>query len=334
MQKIKFRTKVEIFGAIVFVALLVAVSAASVTRTITDSTDNSYTFIRNSNGKYWEATGANLQIAVNDLATTGGTVWVGSDITLTSALKINKSYITVDFEDHQVTLGGDISFVNVSSGSTTGACYNTIRNARVKITNGHTASIISLYIKPHGRWVDRVRYNIFENINIINSYANNHAWTGIHLNIDVGEDSPADMANFLFNTFRDITMNSCKTGILLECDDTDAWGNGNLFENIWIDDGFETGVYFKVDSGATNGFNQNLFNNIKLQTDTWSKDGFKNINGNGNHFDHCLVWDWYAAISPNHEWSISSGANKTYICAHYISEILDQGTGTNVANPI
>lgn len=94
MQKIKLRTKVEVIGAIIFVAMLVAVSAAAVTRTITDSTDNSYTFIRNSNGKYWEATGANLQTAIDDL-TTGGTVYVpAGTINVTSQVLIkNKVWL-------------------------------------------------------------------------------------------------------------------------------------------------------------------------------------------------------------------------------------------------
>lgn len=330
MQKIKFRTKVEVIGAIIFVALLVAVSVAAVTRTITDSTDNSYTFIRNSNGKYWAATGANLQTAVNDLAATGGTVWVGSDITLTSALKINKSYISVDFQSHRITLGADIEFINVSGSSA--VQYDVVRNVNVLVSDGQTKDIISLYIPEHGGWANRVHYNLFENINIINAYSTKHNFIGIHLYVNVGEDKPSDMGSFLFNTFRKITMNAVKVGILLECDDTDAWGNGNLFDDIWIDDGYETGVWFRVDPGATNGFNQNVFNDVKLQTESYSKYAFRNISHNGNQFDHCLAWDWSVASNPVHEWSILPNAWKTYICAHYIADILDQGSETNIAN--
>lgn len=91
MGKIKLRTKLEIFGALLVIALLVTVSAASLTRTITDSTDNFSTFIRNSNGNYWEATGTNLQSAINDL-TSGGTVWLPSGmLTITSRIYLNNN---------------------------------------------------------------------------------------------------------------------------------------------------------------------------------------------------------------------------------------------------
>ena len=73
MKKVGLRTKIE---ASMVILLLLAVgigSVMSVTRTITDSSDDVETFIRNSNGRYWAATGANIQVAIDDL-TTGGTV--------------------------------------------------------------------------------------------------------------------------------------------------------------------------------------------------------------------------------------------------------------------
>ena len=69
------RTKAD---AILVAFLLIGISALSVmsvTRTITDTSDTVDTFIRNSNGKYWSATEAGLQSAIDDL-TDGGTVWV------------------------------------------------------------------------------------------------------------------------------------------------------------------------------------------------------------------------------------------------------------------
>lgn len=329
MSSIRLRTKMEVFVVICFLIMLTIVSVLSVDRTITNSGDNSYTFIRNSKGHYWEPTGANLQLAMNDLGDSGGTIWVGSDITLASELRFTYSNMILDFEGHKVTLGADISFLNV----TDGVWYSTVRNVRVDVSNGQTKSIIILYAPPNGGWAYRIRFNLFENIQINNAYTSSHAWAGIHLYLNVGADNPNGRASFLENTFRKITMNSCNSGILLETDDCDAYGNANYFDDIWIDQ-YENGVYFKVDSGATNGFNDNVFNNIKLQTTTWTKYAFRDISHNENHFDHCLAYDWYTASSPVHEWSLLPSAYKTYICAHYIADILNQGVQTNIVNPL
>jgi len=88
-KSLRLRTKIEAIAAIFFIVLLVTASVASVSRTITDSSDSVETYIRNSNGKYWPATGANLQTAINDL-TSGGTVYVPvGTIDLSSDLTIN-----------------------------------------------------------------------------------------------------------------------------------------------------------------------------------------------------------------------------------------------------
>jgi hypothetical protein len=331
MHWIKFRTKVELIITAFIIVLLLAVSAASVTRIITDSQDNIHTFIRNSNGKYWEVTGSNLQTAINDLGNNGGTIWVGSDITLSSEIKLPHNNIIIDFEYHKVTLSEDISFINMSGG----VYYSVVKNARIAVSNGHTEPVIYLLLPYNGGYPYEVSYNTFENIRIINPYGeSNDDYIGIMLDIAVGVDSPNGLASFTYNTFRDITMFYPKTAILLQCNDCNAYGSANVFENIFVWN-FETGVEFNIDSGASNlGFSETLFEHVKLQAAARSKDGFKSITGNGNHFDHCLIWDWNVVSSPNHEWSISDRAYYTYICADYIVDIIDDGYKTNVVNPI
>lgn len=131
MQKIKFRTKVEIFGAIIFVAMLVAVSAAAVTRTITDTSDNSYTFIRNSNGNYWEATGANIQTAINDLGSGGGTVYLPSGtITLTAFIEV----------------GNNVKILGSGVGGTTITAANAFASYMFRVNGKHNATISDLTI--------------------------------------------------------------------------------------------------------------------------------------------------------------------------------------------
>lgn len=62
---------------ITFVVILVlgAGFTYAVTRVIDSDSDDYITYIRNSNGKYWAATSANIQTAINDL-TVGGIVWL------------------------------------------------------------------------------------------------------------------------------------------------------------------------------------------------------------------------------------------------------------------
>lgn len=51
------------------------------------SVSNFEKFIWNSNGNHWEATGINIQIAINDLRETGGTVWIpDGEITISSRI--------------------------------------------------------------------------------------------------------------------------------------------------------------------------------------------------------------------------------------------------------
>jgi len=179
MKTIRLRTKIEVAFALL---LLISVSVASVislTRTISDSHDDIDTYIRNSNGNYWEATGSNLQLAINDIGNDGGTVWVGSDVTLSSEITIhNNDHLILDFQGKQVTLDDDISFINV-----TATKYTTIRDAKVLITSGHTESIIKLYNAPYAQWADRIRYNTIENIQIANPSSTYKDYTGIHLSL-------------------------------------------------------------------------------------------------------------------------------------------------------
>ena len=96
MIKIKLRTKIEIICAIFLLMFLAAVSVASLTRTISDSADNSYTFIRNSNGNYWVATATNIQLAINDVYTNltnnRGTVWLpAGTLTITAQITLRSN---------------------------------------------------------------------------------------------------------------------------------------------------------------------------------------------------------------------------------------------------
>lgn len=82
--------KAEIAIGIAFLFIFGAIGVVSVTRTITDSSDTIDTYIRNSKGNYWDATGANIQVAIWDLnSTNGGIVTLpASNLTITVELSM------------------------------------------------------------------------------------------------------------------------------------------------------------------------------------------------------------------------------------------------------
>ena len=324
MSKFNSRTIIEVFTLLCLWILLVTVTVLSVTRTITDTGDNSYMLIRNSKGHYWDPISSNIQVAIDDLGANGGTVWIGSAITITSPIK-PKNFVQIDFLGNKVSLGADINFLNVT------ACqYATVKNAYVYLSEYQTAPVILLYIPNGGDgWTNRIDYNTFDNINIIHHDSHwisgwgfrEHNFTGIKLEINTGR--------MVYNTFSNIKMNGGSIGIHLENLNTSSgFGNGNYFENIWIDS-FVTGVEFDA-IGV--GYNENVFEDVKTQTVGYSIDGFKGISGNGNQFMNCLIWDWSATVNTNgHEWSISNTANNTVILAHYMTtDILNNGHNTKI----
>ena len=88
---LSFRTKAEVILVAFLLIGITTVSVMSVTRTITDSSDTVYTYIRNSNGNYWAATGANINTSINDLGVDGGTVEI-PDGTIIITDKIFQKY--------------------------------------------------------------------------------------------------------------------------------------------------------------------------------------------------------------------------------------------------
>jgi len=305
--KVERKTYIFIFLS-VFVLIATSWSAFSVTRIISPTQDDVVTFIRNSNGKYNSSSGSELQWIINDLGNEGGSVWIGDDITLTSEIAIDidgTAKTIIDFQGHTVTLGSDISFINV-----TDAYGLELRNVRINISNGHTAPIILLYAyNPTPAWLDDISFCLFEDITINNPYDTEYNWTGIHCH--VVKDS------LIFrNTFRNINMDNVGTGILLEesAGAYGGYGNGNIFDIIYMDR-FEVMVEFDMDASVS-GFNNNEFHGIKGQTYDYTTYGFKGITNSTNTFENCHVWDWFHAENSGtgvYAWEITSDAHAYYI---------------------
>ena len=63
MKKIRLKIKIEVVLIILFFVLVAVNSVISVTQTIPDTHSDIETYIKNSKGNYWRATGDNIQAA-------------------------------------------------------------------------------------------------------------------------------------------------------------------------------------------------------------------------------------------------------------------------------
>ena len=82
---------------ILFVAILLIAASISMalTRNISDESDDVVTFIQNSNGNYWTATGANFQLAIDDAGDYGWVELPYCNITLTDTIFANYSGLEI-----------------------------------------------------------------------------------------------------------------------------------------------------------------------------------------------------------------------------------------------
>jgi len=86
------------------VVSLLALSVPAPTRVISDTGDNVDTFIRNSNGGIWDASGANIQLAIDDLGTEGGTVWIpDGNYDFSSQIQIKNNSVRLLGEGQYIT---------------------------------------------------------------------------------------------------------------------------------------------------------------------------------------------------------------------------------------
>jgi len=118
-----FRTKErKVYAGIVITLVLIGAgiySGNSLTRTISDSQDTIEILIKNSDGNYWDVSGANLQLAIWDLNGTGGTVWLPSGtISITTVINMI-SNVTLIGNGYPTLLylanGADCDIIDITS---------------------------------------------------------------------------------------------------------------------------------------------------------------------------------------------------------------------------
>jgi hypothetical protein len=225
------------------------VSATALTRTISDSSDTLYTFIRNSNGKCWEATGVNIQTAINDLGASGGTVWLpAGTIDLTTHLILNNHIALVGAGMYSTVLRlvnddsyGNILIDNVNNVSITDMTIDGNNRAvssvnGIEIKDSRDFLLQNLYVYDCGAHgivlFDDVSHGFFNNIHIV-KVATYHGIgaTGDYLSFNNIQVSETEGYGINFHAIRNCTINNiiiydCEMGIKVFGENgIDCWDN-------------------------------------------------------------------------------------------------------------
>jgi len=257
IQKIQLRTKIQAGIIIFFLLILVGISVESLMRTITDTTDNVDTFIRNSNGKYWNATASNIQAAINDLemnvlyesrGAPHGTVWLPGNMTIITSSTISiKPHVTLDMGGCVIKPNGNFDVVTLKWGSVIqNGCINVsglsdfnkcciglygweeinCRNHPPKILDMNLISAGQrgdgiLFYTGGSEWSNYIQYVDVHNIKV----------SGLNIGIHINHTrADSDQAFINANTFTDIFGYDCKYFIFLYAVDFEA--AGNIFHNV------------------------------------------------------------------------------------------------------
>jgi len=323
----KFRNtknwKLEITLGIVFILILSSVGVWGVTRTITDTSDTIDTYIKNSNGKYWEVTEANLDLSLDDLGGSGK-IWVGGNMTKTTTIDMTgHDRVELDFEGHTITMTADVPLINFSS-----VLYSGIRDFKVIPSTTHTNDIILFHV-PNGdsdtAWNKRVWNCYATDFQIVESsaYTTQHNWTGVHFWMN----NDSSMEN---NYVSDFYMYGAGTGFKLEIDGTDltTLEVQNAFMNLnTIQDGYinrhVNGIWFEDDgvsrygASQSGGINSWSITNVITQAtassvyeDNPRMYGLRNVTGSSNFID-MQVYDWGVVDNPGFQFWIGTYAFDT-----------------------
>ncbi|MBE3095397.1 MAG: right-handed parallel beta-helix repeat-containing protein [Actinobacteria bacterium] len=173
MKIFSLGTKIQVIGTCLLLVALTLTSVFAVTQTISDTGDTVDTYIRNSKGNYWAATGANIQTAIWDLnSTSGGTVWlpVGT-INHTSSISMENNV-------HLMGAGMYKTILRFTDGASTSLAL-----IRAKIKNNFSISDLTIdgnddgATCSNGVQLDGVKYFTVQNV-YIHDTDGNGLWIG------------------------------------------------------------------------------------------------------------------------------------------------------------
>lgn len=319
----KIERKIYAISLVIMIILVSLGSMIAVDRTITDTSDTFDTYIKNSNGNYWDVTRTNVQAAIDDVVSSPGYGWVkvGKGLSMDGTPIYPKRDMVLDFGNNKVTFASDCEFINITAGCRRAV----IQNAYVDPYAGTTEGIITVYADT-ATAQNSIRFNVVRNINIVGG-SSDKKFIGIELKC-------VDDQSILDCRFEDIYMNWAGTGIQLECTHSGGFINGNIFDNVYVDY-FVSAINIKETLGL---IEYNEFNGVRGQVvasaaySYYSKYGV-NVSGNSNVFNDFLLWDWYVVRGAQGVYYIhvTSDADDTVLRLQYYDvNSLDEGDDTYI----
>jgi len=308
LEKIRLRTKIEIIGSLFFIILIVVISVTALNRTITDSSDTIETYIRNSNGKYWSVSEANIQAAINDLGVSGwksGIVWVpgNKEIVINTGIVLKK-YVTLDLQGSYLDVRSNVYGVTMAEGSTLRG--GTIDTRNYAGTYSKAAVAFDPSVSGHNYWGG--------NAVVQNMYLQGADGEGSGIQYQCGVQGNI----IAFTQCSDIQIYRFNYGIFINVPGGSESGNptyvnGNTFDNIRMM--YPThSIYINRNELISNnqcGSDGNMFYNIISQTGEMTQRIIY-AEGRYNIFDNIFTWDWFSA-SGVYAYEFPSGTSYQYL---------------------
>jgi len=294
-----------------------------ITQTIPDTHSDIETYIKNSKGNYWRATGDNIQAAINDLDNTSGTVWLPGSTTLAvNSTIVLWNNVILDMGGCVLKPSGDFDVIDVRESST-------LKNGIIDVSDiddfDHACIVIN------GIHFIDTKENTTKIFNMELQSANQKG-TGIYLHVDDDEQAIGWVRCNVIRT------ESFEYAIHIHCDnDGDScgsWINGNTFIDlrgsndkyfIYIERNTEVSEPYSACSG-------NIFNTIQYQTSKNTEciirtDGYANI------FDNIILWDWNHADPGKTSIEFTSDTKQCYISFRGGSDgLVDNGFKNTILN--
>jgi len=320
MYKIRMRTKVEVVIGIFFLILLGAIAVESVTRTISDDQDNVYTLIRNSNGKYWDVTVANIQVAINDLSNTSGAVWLPGLQTFTVSKTIMMGIdVTLDLGGSKIKPSGNFDVVHMMPGSQ-------LQNGFIDVSAITTFNRACILFDGKDSAGSSYLYSNHPQTAVFNICMNSASYRGIGIWM-VCDHSTSAIHSIDAVSIRHVRARLFRYALLMNAT------NGVAGQQQWINNTHVDDCWFNVNTyniyiratGINNYVAANDFTRIAVQPQNTNTLSALYCDGWYNYFN-MMAWDWSGAGGRAYEFTSASKYN-ILDARGGKSTFLDSGTG-------
>jgi hypothetical protein len=292
MSILSLKTKIEVVIALCLIIVIAGMGIEAAIRTISSTNDNLSTFITTSSGGVYDATAANLQLAINSMNNASGVVTLlgGGNISISTTIQLYDN-VELDMNNCLLWAAANVDIVNmhvlskIHDGTIRVSGVSGYSHSCINISRGYSGSF---YDGPN-RYAGRV-YNM-------KLVSENQQGFGIHF--FVADISSSQEITFWMidniNTYRFYTSFYLDNNWKTAGGDT-AWCNGNMFSNL---EGYGDYIFIDinsmVDEGATSeqGCDGNYFSNVQFEPALSGLSSYiaVRIEGDGHCFQNLLLWD-------------------------------------------